>query len=145
MSPWFSGERHIPAELPLDRWQRKSIAIDARRAWLWDARTRLQVSLWLALVGVLGLLGVMLFRWLHRAQGWPDFTVPLFLYGWSISAYLLFLIWRERRLAKCVYAQLRLRGHDVCPRCGYLRRGLAKAEPCPECATVVSQESGVRA
>lgn len=40
------------------------------------------------------------------------------------------------RLARFVYAELRDRGHDVCPRCGYLRTGLDESAPCPECGTL---------
>ncbi len=45
----------------------------------------------------------------------------------------------QHRLPRFVYAELRSRGHDVCPDCGYLRRGLTDGEACPECGvTAVS-------
>lgn len=36
-------------------------------------------------------------------------------------------------LPRFVYAELRARGNDVCPGCGYPRRGLSEADACPEC------------
>lgn len=49
----------------------------------------------------------------------------------------------QHRLPRFVYAELRTRGHDVCPGCGYLRRGLMEESACPECGECpnVSQSS----
>lgn len=39
----------------------------------------------------------------------------------------------QHRLPRFVYAELRARGHEVCLGCGYVRRGLADSDACPEC------------
>lgn len=39
----------------------------------------------------------------------------------------------QARLPRYVFVELRARGHDVCPSCGYVRRGLDADSPCPEC------------
>lgn len=43
-----------------------------------------------------------------------------------------------RSIRPQVYAVLRERGHNVCPKCGYLRKGLEDTAPCPECSTTIS-------
>lgn len=130
--PWFSGVRHIPAELPLNMWQRKSIAADARHAWL---RHRWNGSIlfgWFLLQMVFAVFALGTLDWLREQQGWPDLSLVL-VYAGGFGSMLAFWFWRERTLPRFVYAQLRSRGNDVCPGCGYLRRGLAGADACPEC------------
>lgn len=43
----------------------------------------------------------------------------------------------QRRVRPFVYVELRRRGHNVCPKCGYLRTGLEDTQPCPECGTAL--------
>jgi hypothetical protein len=45
------------------------------------------------------------------------------------------LVYR-RRYTRLVFEELRARGHDVCPKCGYFRSGIADDSPCPECGVV---------
>ncbi|MFK7883392.1 MAG: hypothetical protein AB8F26_04300 [Phycisphaerales bacterium] len=42
-----------------------------------------------------------------------------------------------RRMKPFVYAELRARGHNVCPKCGYLRTGLEDTAPCPDCGVSI--------
>lgn len=134
--PWFSGVRHIPAELPLNKWQRKSIAADARHAWLRHRWNGAILFGWMLLNLVIAAFGLGLLRWLHSIRGWPDLS-SLFCFAGAFGLWIAFVFWRERTLPRFVYAELRLRGHDVCPGCGYLRRGLADADACPECGAEV--------
>jgi hypothetical protein len=41
---------------------------------------------------------------------------------------------------KTLYEALYACGHNICPKCGYLRQGLEDTVPCPECGKVVSIE-----
>lgn len=94
------------------------------------------LSGWMLLQLVTAVSGLVLLGWLHRAHAWPDLSGGFVFIGGLVSM-LWFLLWRERSLPCFVYAELRARGHDVCPGCGYLRRGLAAADPCPECGAGV--------
>lgn len=94
---WFTGTRHIPKELPLNRWQRESIAADARRAWLGHGRNGLVAFAGIVAYLTVLVLGLILLRWLRNEHGWPDvsnyFTLVVTL-GTSIG----FVCWRERTL-----------------------------------------------
>jgi ssDNA-binding Zn-finger/Zn-ribbon topoisomerase 1 len=58
--------------------------------------------------------------------------ITAFIYGLSIT-----FILRRFRFAPCIYAELRTRGFDVCPKCGYWLRDLdATVVQCPECGCV---------
>ena len=51
-----------------------------------------------------------------------------------IYLYVLSLILRRFSYAPCVYAELRERGYEVCPNCGYWLRDLDDdVQCCPEC------------
>lgn len=129
---WMTGARHIPGELPLDRWQRESIAADARRAWLCHGRNGLLVFAGVVVCLALFVLGVILLRWLENQHGWPRLNSPFGLVV-TLGASIGFVCWRERTLPRFVFKALRDRGHDVCLGCGYLRSGLDTAISCPEC------------
>ncbi len=46
--------------------------------------------------------------------------------------------WMAARARPFVFDELRRRGHNVCPKCGYLRAGLEDPQPCPECGHSLS-------
>jgi hypothetical protein len=73
--PWFSGVRHVPAELPLNRWQRRSIAADARHAWLRHRSNGVILFGWLLLQMVFAAFALGTLDWLREQQGWPDLSV----------------------------------------------------------------------
>jgi len=37
-----------------------------------------------------------------------------------------------------MFQELREGGHNVCPKCGYIRQGLEDSAPCPECSTILA-------
>ncbi len=132
---WYSGARHIPPELPLNRWQRKAIAAEAQMAWMRHGKNgpKLFASLMLLLIGMICGL-VVLYR-LHRSHGWMDLSTA-FIMVWICGSSLMLWCWRERTLPGFVFAELRARGHDVCLGCGYVRHGLNTDAGCPECGAV---------
>lgn len=132
--PWFSGVRHIPAEVPLDRWQRKSIAADARHKWLRHRWNGAILFGWFLLQMVFAAFALGTLDWLREQQGWPDLSLVL-VYAGGFGSMLAFWFWRERTLPRFVYGELQSRVHDVCPDGGYLRRGLAGVDACPECGS----------
>jgi len=61
----------------------------------------------------------------------------------NIAFYALAMWWVYRRRYRLyLYAALRDQGHNVCPKCGYLRQGLEDPAPCPECAAPIESPSG---
>lgn len=66
-------------------------------------------------------------------------AIPFFLllitgliYGLSIV-----IVLRRFRYAPCVYAELRSRGFDICPKCGYALHDLHETTTnCPECGHI---------
>ena len=69
--------------------------------------------------------------------GFDPSGVPLGIAGGVLYVAAFGLVYR-RRYTRLVIEELRVRGHDVCPRCGYFRSGIAGGSPCPECGASVS-------
>jgi hypothetical protein len=79
---------------------------------------------WLATERVLASLGWSAPVWILPAFGTVCFLIATSLF-------------HNRRYRKLFYAELHARGHNVCPKCGYLRAGLEDTAPCPECGTTI--------
>ncbi len=63
-----------------------------------------------------------------------DLWVPAWLVMVLVSGYFMTLALHAPGVARNTYAELRRRGYEVCPGCGYALRGLEPdAERCPEC------------
>lgn len=137
MRPIFSGCRFIAKELPLNAVERTRLAAEARRRWLGHGRNGLWMFLAFVLLLVVMIGGGAVLRHMKRSHGWPDLNFG-FLMIVLLGCMVGFPAWRERRLGRFVYAELRNLGHDVCLRCGYLRIDIDAAAPCPECGTLAA-------
>jgi hypothetical protein len=124
----------IDPELSLGTSERRSIMRKAWKQWMHKPRNATLYGF-----GLVGVLVVFMFG--------PDFIEPLIgghRWYYTILWFLLYLVGivvlmfvlRHIGLAPCVYEELRARGYDVCPRCGYLQTGVPPdAARCPECGS----------
>lgn len=140
----MSLSNYLTKEVGLSRAERAGVLAAARRASMRDLSQSLRG------VGYL-LLSV-----------WAGFVVfALVKVGFKIAGTGLSPIWTSavaggigaivpslfvhHRLPSFVYAELRSRGHDVCPACGFVRCSLEGSDACPECGTDGLTLPGVRA
>ncbi len=128
---WFTGALIDPS-LPLDEKGRREVARAAWSRWLNAPRN---VAIYTS--AVVGLLFAYLFvpdlvEPMLGGRRWWFTLVWLALYVAALAG--LFAVFRRIGLAPCVFAELRARGHDVCPACGYPLAGLPLDRGrCPEC------------
>jgi len=122
----------IDPGLPIDPQARREMHRAAWRRW-----NRNPIN---ALIFGIGLVGpIFLFPWISNqyapVQSWtgiPAFLITFLTYTAYIGA--LSLMMKRWRYAPLVYAELRERGYDICPKCGYWLRDLDETiAHCPEC------------
>lgn len=120
----------IDPAIPIDARGRRTIR---RAAWRrWNENPVKGISF-----GLLGSAPIFLSAFLPAGMLKRELSITaLVLIGITFAIYLyaLSLILRRFSYAPCVYAELRARGYDVCPKCGYWLRDLDEATTqCPEC------------
>lgn len=121
----------IPGDLGLPPEERKALRREASR--LFRERECASAS-WCILYIIFFRLSFDGAQWLVGAANWPNWAFhamfwPALLTGFVSIAWID--LWLGFRRA--VFEALILRDYAVCPRCGYSRTGLAKADACPEC------------
>lgn len=127
---WYSS--HIDPAIPLETRERWHVHKAAWSRWYKDPINWVIYAIGLAIS-----LGVFIFlpdiiQTLTGYDSWPIRILSLILY--ALLLVILYLIMRATRFAPCVYAELRLRGFEVCTRCGYWLRDLdTTVDRCPEC------------
>lgn len=120
----------IDPALPIDARTRRSIQ---RAAWRkWNENPAKGISFGLLTAAPL-FLTMLLPRGMRNTQlGIPALALVALTY--LIYIFVLAQILRRFWYAPYVYAQLRARGYDVCPKCGYWLRDLDQSiAHCPEC------------
>ena len=129
-----AGGRFIPEQLGLDAQTRRAVLRGANLRWILVTRNAAWTIVWVIwlLVTVFGIVGVL--NPVTRRTGSAAVVMPFILGMFPLAACWLYIRWQQGRgMARCVYAELRARGHDLCLGCGYLREGIAADTPCPEC------------
>lgn len=127
----------IPDQLGLSRSEIR--AIEFAVSWRWF-RSPISLGIFV-LIGVIACGGLMMWPawipvgYLNSLPYSPVLPVVVMAACSSIIGVSLTLMFRSR-LTRLLYAELRKRGHDVCPECGYVRVGLDEIAPCPECGTL---------
>lgn len=123
---------YIDPALNIDKMTRRSIN---RAAWRrWNARPLNGLLIGFAIAIPILLLprlssNSLLIPYLNSIPFYLLFIGAL-TYGLSIT-----IVLKRFRYAPCIYAELRARGYDVCPKCGYWLRDLDQSiTKCPECA-----------
>lgn len=119
--------------------EERAAAMRAARKRCIDYKRLSVLDVVVLIVPAIGALLVMLA--VNRALarfGMDPSGVPL-----GIASALLYtgtaaLVYRHRYV-RYVYEELRARGHDVCPKCGYFRQGLNPTATCPECGNLASE------
>ncbi len=122
----------IDPEFSLDRKTKKQIHKLAWKQWFKNS-----TNMAIYATGLATSMGIFIFLpdiidsflgnhfWYH--------TVSAFIIYIALLA-ILFHFMRHFRFAPCVYAELRTRGFDVCPKCGYNLKDLTpEIQTCPEC------------
>ena len=123
----------VDPTIPLDHATTKEIH---RAAWKRWQSTPATMALLMAAIVVPLILDDLLFSFIENLLN----TSRLSSYLISILIFVPYLfgitwLFRHIRYAPCVYAELRARGYDVCPKCGYWLRDLDQSiTKCPECA-----------
>lgn len=134
---WRFFLRLLPAGLMLSKPERCQIVKVTARKWLRHSRLSLamQAAYWLAALSLILYTnsnagrfsdGVLLGCLMFVVALWVSATVIVML-NWSYPQHL--------------YTELRARGHNVCPKCGYLRTGLEDTAPCPECSGLIGRST----
>jgi hypothetical protein len=125
---WFLFD-FVPPEVSLSRAERRVIRRAVRRGFRKEDRApgyaiRGGIFLLACLIGTAVIVVAA------RAGVVPSFVAGFcFFATLHLIAVLIFAPERARR----TYRELRARGIDVCPSCGYLLRMLTADAPCPEC------------
>ncbi|MCK6476031.1 MAG: hypothetical protein L6Q35_04285 [Phycisphaerales bacterium] len=129
----FSPAPLIDPALELSRSDRRLILRAAWRRWF---RRPIHAALYAAGLIVLMLTFMFLPGLFEAALGGHRWYLTLIWFGLYLVG-LFGVLWalRQWEFAPCVYAELRARGHEVCPGCGYVLTGLqpASQRTCPEC------------
>ncbi len=69
--------------------------------------------------------------------GFDPSGIPLAIGSRLLYGAAFWLVYR-RRYTRLVYSELRDRGYDLCPCCGYWRAGIGQQADCPECGAVAT-------
>lgn len=137
----MSLSNYLTQEIGLSRVERGGVLASARHASMRDL-SRSMRGMGLLLLSILGGLFVFaLVKVIFKITGTRLSPVWISMMAGGIGA-IVPSLFVQHRLPRFVYAELRSRGHDVCPGCGYPRRGLADAEACPECGVPAASASG---
>lgn len=133
-SPGWNLKHYLKNELCLPKAEVRQITRAAnqrsvRSIKLLSRDTAFVLGVVAAMAALLILLGVVLKR--------TGFYVPSPILSGLVGGIGGGLVgwWMAARARPFVFAELRRRGHNVCPKCGYLRAGLEDTQPCPECGT----------
>jgi hypothetical protein len=135
-----SLSKYLMHEIGLSKAERIEVLASARQASMRDLSRSLRGT-GLLLVSILG--GFLVFALMKvgfkiAGTGLSPVWATMIAGG---SGAIVPSVFVQHRLPRFVYAELRSRGHDVCPGCGYPRRGLADAEACPECGVPAASAS----
>ncbi|RMH26655.1 MAG: hypothetical protein D6692_08865 [Planctomycetota bacterium] len=75
--------------------------------------------------------------------GFDPSGIPLAIGSGLLYGAAFWLVYR-RKYTRLVYSELRDRGYDLCPACGYWRAGIGRAVACPECGAAAAPLSTER-
>lgn len=141
---------HVDPAMGLPAGERKAIHKGAWKRWQSRRSNYIVYTIY-------GLAGIALVSTFRDSAGWLATQIGVGGWTWKLVRITAMAVWfgawfvlggamlQRWRFAPCVWAELRSRGHDVCPHCGYWLRGLEDGDGgsdlrCPECGVAIDRE-----
>lgn len=124
----------IDHAMPLDKRDRRRVFRLAQKQWF---KNGLNCTIYGLGLGISMMVFFFLPRTLESILGSHTWYITMiaFVVYLGMLAVVIYITMRFR-FSPCIFAQLRIKGFDVCPRCGYWLKDLDKnILNCPECGT----------
>jgi len=124
----------IEPAIPLDKRERRRVFRLAQKQWFKD---KLNFTIYILGLSISMIVFQLLSGMLERMLGGRAWHITAITFTVYIGMLLVLVYFTMRfRFSPCIYAQLRIKGFDVCPHCGYWLKDLRDdVHNCPECGT----------